>query len=134
MVQAFPLQRTDNYRDNNAFKQTQFSGGLQWYDTNGRAVLDVERQRQLDRGRARRIRDRHDHVDLAFRDLALDLLGQVLAHFQAGGIHRCAVENGIGTGQVDVFERTRVKRRVVGALARMHDTVVIDENGRIPGR
>ncbi|MYM36434.1 TonB-dependent receptor [Duganella sp. FT94W] len=24
-------QRTDNYRDNNAFKQTQFSGGAQWY-------------------------------------------------------------------------------------------------------
>lgn len=25
-------QRTDNYRDNNEFKQTQFSGGAQWYN------------------------------------------------------------------------------------------------------
>jgi iron complex outermembrane receptor protein len=25
-------QRTDNYRDNNVFKQTQFAGGAQWFD------------------------------------------------------------------------------------------------------
>ena len=29
-------QRTDNYRDNNEFKQSQFSGGAQWYSDDGK--------------------------------------------------------------------------------------------------
>jgi iron complex outermembrane receptor protein len=39
-------QRTDNYRDNNEFKQTQLSGGLQWHDDAGRVGVRYEGARQ----------------------------------------------------------------------------------------
>jgi len=39
-------QRTDNYRDNNAFKQSQFAGGAQWFDEAGRAGFRYEGARQ----------------------------------------------------------------------------------------
>lgn len=39
-------QRTDNYRDNNEFKQTQFSGGAQWYGDAGRVGFRYEGARQ----------------------------------------------------------------------------------------
>ncbi|MES2159702.1 MAG: TonB-dependent receptor [Pseudomonadota bacterium] len=39
-------QRTDNYRDNNEFKQTHFSGGAQWFDNAGRAGFRYEGARQ----------------------------------------------------------------------------------------
>jgi len=39
-------QRTDNYRDNNDFKQTQLSGGLQWHDDAGRVGVRYEGARQ----------------------------------------------------------------------------------------
>ena len=41
-------QRTDNYRDNNEFKQTHFSGGAQWYSNDGvnRAGFRYEGARQ----------------------------------------------------------------------------------------
>ncbi|MFC0169536.1 TonB-dependent receptor family protein [Pseudoduganella danionis] len=39
-------QRTDNYRDNNVFKQTQFAGGAQWFDDAGRAGFRYEGARQ----------------------------------------------------------------------------------------
>jgi hypothetical protein len=51
-------------------------------------------------------------------EFALDLLGQVLAHFQAGGVDRGAVDDRIRTGQVDELEHARVQRWIVGALAR----------------
>lgn len=37
---------TDNYRDNNAFKQYNFSGGAQWFSAAGRAGVRVEAARQ----------------------------------------------------------------------------------------
>ncbi|WP_295994841.1 TonB-dependent receptor [Rugamonas sp.] len=37
---------TDNYRDNNAFKQYNFSGGAQWFSKEGRAGVRVETARQ----------------------------------------------------------------------------------------
>jgi len=39
-------QRTDNYRDNNEFKQTQFSGGAQWFNDVGRMGFRYEGARQ----------------------------------------------------------------------------------------
>jgi len=39
-------QRTDNYRDNNEFKQTQFSGGAQWFNEAGRVGFRYEGARQ----------------------------------------------------------------------------------------
>src|SRR5471032_1399324 len=39
-------QRTDNYRDNNEFKQTHFSGGAQWYGNDGRIGFRYEGARQ----------------------------------------------------------------------------------------
>lgn len=39
-------QRTDNYRDNNEFKQTQFSGGAQWFNDAGRVGFRYEGARQ----------------------------------------------------------------------------------------
>ncbi|WP_332854686.1 TonB-dependent receptor [Duganella sp. S19_KUP01_CR8] len=39
-------QRTDNYRDNNEFKHTHFSGGAQWFDNAGRAGFRYEGARQ----------------------------------------------------------------------------------------
>jgi iron complex outermembrane receptor protein len=39
-------QRTDNYRDNNEFKQTHFSGGAQWFANNGRIGFRYEGARQ----------------------------------------------------------------------------------------
>lgn len=39
-------QRTDNYRDNNDFKQTQLSGGLQWHNDAGRVGVRYEGARQ----------------------------------------------------------------------------------------
>ncbi|HWW68748.1 MAG TPA: TonB-dependent receptor [Duganella sp.] len=39
-------QRTDNYRDNNEFKQTQFSGGAQWFNNFGRVGFRYEGARQ----------------------------------------------------------------------------------------
>lgn len=39
-------QRTDNYRDNNDFKQTQLSGGLQWRNDAGRVGVRYEGARQ----------------------------------------------------------------------------------------
>jgi iron complex outermembrane receptor protein len=39
-------QRTDNYRDNNDFKQTHFSGGAQWYGNDGRVGFRYEGARQ----------------------------------------------------------------------------------------
>jgi len=39
-------QRTDNYRDNNEFKQSQFAGGAQWFDEAGRAGFRYEGARQ----------------------------------------------------------------------------------------
>lgn len=39
-------QRTDNYRDNNEFKQTQFSGGAQWFNDAGRLGFRYEGARQ----------------------------------------------------------------------------------------
>lgn len=39
-------QRTDNYRDNNEFRQTQFNGGLQWYNEAGRVGVRYEGARQ----------------------------------------------------------------------------------------
>ncbi len=38
--------RTDNYRDNNEFKQTQFSGGAQWFNNAGRVGFRYEGARQ----------------------------------------------------------------------------------------
>ena len=43
---AVGKQRTDNYRDHNGFEQTNFSGGLQWAYTGGRAGVRVEIARQ----------------------------------------------------------------------------------------
>jgi iron complex outermembrane receptor protein len=39
-------QRTDNYRDNNEFKQTTFSGGAQWAYSGGRAGVRIDSARQ----------------------------------------------------------------------------------------
>ena len=39
-------QRTDNYRDNNEFRQTQFSGGAQWFNDVGRVGFRYEGARQ----------------------------------------------------------------------------------------
>jgi iron complex outermembrane receptor protein len=39
-------QRTDNYRDNNEFKQTHFSGGAQWYAHDSRIGFRYEGARQ----------------------------------------------------------------------------------------
>ncbi|KQQ46382.1 outer membrane hemin/siderophore receptor protein [Duganella sp. Leaf126] len=39
-------QRTDNYRDNNAFRQSQLSGGLQWHTDAGRVGVRYEGARQ----------------------------------------------------------------------------------------
>jgi iron complex outermembrane receptor protein len=39
-------QRTDNYRDNNEFKQTHFSGGAQWYANDSRIGFRYEGARQ----------------------------------------------------------------------------------------
>lgn len=39
-------QRTDNYRNNNEFKQTQFAGGAQWFSDAGRAGFRYEGARQ----------------------------------------------------------------------------------------
>jgi iron complex outermembrane receptor protein len=39
-------QRTDNYRDNNEFKQTKFSGGAQWFNDAGRVGFRYEGARQ----------------------------------------------------------------------------------------
>lgn len=39
-------QETDNYRDNNKYKQTNFSGGAQWTDNNIRAGVRVDSTRQ----------------------------------------------------------------------------------------
>lgn len=43
---AIGKQRTDNYRDHNGFEQTNFSGGVQWAYTGGRAGVRVEIARQ----------------------------------------------------------------------------------------
>ncbi|MNQ74601.1 hypothetical protein D3C85_893620 [compost metagenome] len=58
-----------------------------------------------------------------------DLLGQVFAHFQARGVHGSAVDDGVGTGQVDEFEHTRVQAGIVGALGAVQFLVCIDEDG-----
>ena len=39
-------KRTDNYRDNNDFKLTNFSGGLQWFDRDSRASVRYDGTRQ----------------------------------------------------------------------------------------
>lgn len=42
-------QRTDNYRDNNALKQDNFSGGLQWGSNEGRIGVRADLSRQASR-------------------------------------------------------------------------------------
>jgi len=42
-------QRTDNYRDNSAFKQTNISGGAQWALQDGRVGLRFDHSRQVSR-------------------------------------------------------------------------------------
>jgi hypothetical protein len=93
------------------------------------AVLDAQLQRQLDRGRARGIRNRHHDVDFFDRDLQADLVGQVFTHAQAGRVDRGAVDHGVRPRQVHVFEGAGVQRRVLGALARMQLAGVVDEDG-----
>lgn len=43
---AIGKQRTDNYREHNAFEQHTFSGGMQWANSNGRVGVRVESARQ----------------------------------------------------------------------------------------
>jgi len=43
---AVDAQHTDNYRDNNEFKQYSFSGGVQWFSPQGREGIRVDAARQ----------------------------------------------------------------------------------------
>ncbi|MGK5060085.1 TonB-dependent receptor [Janthinobacterium sp. LB2P49] len=43
---AVGKQETDNYRDNNEYKQTNFGGGAQWQDKNVRAGVRIDSTRQ----------------------------------------------------------------------------------------
>ncbi|CPI88074.1 Uncharacterised protein [Bordetella pertussis] len=83
--------------------------------------------RQLHGGRARRVGNRHHHVDIAQAHAARDLVGQVFAHAQARVVHRDAVDQRIGAGKVHVLEDTRHQLRIVGALAAGHAAVEVDE-------
>ncbi|MCY1534962.1 hypothetical protein D9M68_703470 [compost metagenome] len=63
------------------------------------------------------VRDRDDHVDVVIGALALDLLGQLLAHAQARLVDRDAVHDGVRARQVDVLENAGSVLRVGSALA-----------------
>ena len=68
------------------------------------SVLEVEVHGQLERGRSRGVGNGNDHVDVVVRPDAADLLGQLLAHTQAGLVDGDIVDDGIGPRQIDVLE------------------------------
>jgi len=72
--------------------------------------------RQLQRRSTAGIRDRDHNVDVVFRTLAQDLVGQFLTHAQACLVYRNAVDDRIRTRQVDVLEDARGEFRRYGAL------------------
>lgn len=92
------------------------------------AVVQIQARGQLHGGRARGIGNRHDHVDVAQAHVARDLVGQVFTHAQARVVHRHAVDQRIGAGEVDVFEDAGHQLRIVGALAADETAVQVDEH------
>ena len=81
---------------------------------------------QLKRRGAAGVRNRDDHIDVVFGALALDLLGELLAHAQARLVDRDAIDDGIRTRQVDVLEDAGRVLRILRALAGVEATVFGD--------
>lgn len=52
----------------------------------------------------------------------------MLAHFQAGGVNRRPIDQGIGTGQIDIFEDAGIQTRIFSTLLVVQIAVRIDEN------
>ncbi|MNG92921.1 hypothetical protein D3C79_518680 [compost metagenome] len=75
------------------------------------------------------VRDRDDHVDVMLGTLALDLLGQLLAHAQARLVHRDAIDDRVGTRQVDVLENARLQLGAGRALLGVHLAFFGDVHG-----
>ena len=82
------------------------------------AIFDAQLLRDLHRGRTRRIGNRHHDVDRDVGQLALDLLGEVIAHAQTHVVDRHAVEHRVRTREIHEFENARVQARVRRALLR----------------
>ena len=60
--------------------------------------------------------DGDDHVHVEIVPLPCDLLAQLATHVEAGGIDGDLVDEGVGTGEVDVFEDAGVHLRVLRTL------------------
>ncbi len=82
----------------------------------------------LHRHRAAGVGDRDHHVDVPFGPFALDLLRQVVPHPQSRLVDRDVFDDGIGTGEIDVFEDAGRMQGVLGADLAMHLAVQVDEH------
>ena len=81
------------------------------------AIRFVQMHRQFHRTRAAGIGNRHHDVDVAHRQLAPDFFCQRHAHVHTRLIYRHAVDNGVGAGEINIFEQTRTERVPVAALS-----------------
>ena len=90
------------------------------------AILDAKVVGHLQRGRAARVRNRNNHIDVVVREVTHNFAGQLFTHAQSCLIDRQIIENGIGTREINVFEYARCVAHRAGIIAAMECSIVFD--------
>jgi len=93
------------------------------------AVLHAQAIGHLQRGRAARIGDGDDHVDIVVGPFAQNLVRQVLAHAQARLVDRNIVDDGVGPREVDEFEQAGRLYAALRTHPAVHCAVLLDVEG-----
>ena len=90
------------------------------------AVGELKLLGKLLRTRPRAVRDRHDDVNIPEINRLFHRFGQINAEIEAGAIDADAVDEGIRTRKIDVFESAGILHRILGTLTRFNVPLEID--------